>query len=123
MLERELTISRSRLMKYRVNFLPAAEDDLFGIYKFVRLNDSKSVAEKLFNKLHEKCTALKNYPERGHCPPELQFLEIYDFLEFHYKPYRIIYQVIGRQVFVHCILDGKRDMQKLLQERLLREER
>lgn len=108
-------------MKYKVDFLPASEEDLFGIYKFVRLNDSKSEAVKLFNKLFEKCLTLKNYPERGHCPPEMQLLEIYDYLEIHYKPYRIIYQVIGKQVFVHCILDGRRDMQKLLQERLLRE--
>jgi toxin ParE1/3/4 len=108
-------------MKYKVNFLPAAEDDLFGIYKYVRLNDSKTEANKLFTKLYEKCLTLKNYPERGHCSPELQLLEIYDYLEVHYKPYRIIYQVIGKQVFIHCILDGRRDMQKLLQERLLRE--
>ncbi len=107
-------------MKYKVNFLPTAEEDLFGIYKFVRLNDSSTKAEKLFKKLYEKCVALKNYPERGHCPPELQLIEIYEYLEIHYKPYRIIFQVIGRQVFVHCILDGRRDMQKLLQERLLR---
>jgi toxin ParE1/3/4 len=108
-------------MKYRVSFLPAAEEDLFAIYKYVRLNDSKSAAEKLFSKLYEKCSALKSYPERGHYPPELQLLELYDYLEIHYKPYRVIYQIIGRQVFVHCILDGRRDMQKLLQERLLRE--
>jgi len=108
-------------MKYKVNFLPAAEDDLFGIYKYVRLNDSKTEANKLFTKLYEKCLTLKNYPERGHRPPELQLLEIYDYLEVHYKPYRIIYQVIVKQVFIHCILDGRRDMQKLLQERLLRE--
>jgi len=108
-------------MKYKVNFLPAAEEDLFAIYKYVRINDSKSAAEKLFNKLFEKCSMLKNYPERGHCPPELQLIEVYDYLEIHYKPYRIIYQVLGKQIFVHCILDGRRDMQKLLQERLLRE--
>jgi toxin ParE1/3/4 len=108
-------------MQYKVDFLPTAEDDLFGIYKYVRLNDSKEAAENLLDKLYKKCAALKNYPERGHCPPELQLLEIYDYLEVHFKPYRIIYQLISRQVFVHCILDGRRDMQKLLQERLLRE--
>lgn len=108
-------------MNYKVNFLPSAEEDLFGIYKYIRLKDSKSAADKLFDMLFAKCIKLKNYPERGHCPLELQLIEIYDYLEVHYKPYRIIYQVIGRQVFVHCILDGRRDMQKLLQERLLRE--
>jgi toxin ParE1/3/4 len=121
MLERESKISKSRLMKYKVNFLPADEDDLFVIYKYFRLNDSKSAAEKLLDKLYQSCATLWNYPKRGHCPPEMQLIEVYDYLEIHYKPYRIIYQVIKKQVFVHCILDGRRDMQKLLQERLLKE--
>jgi len=32
----------------------------------------------------------------------------------------VIYQLIGRNVFVHCVLDGRRDMQSLLERRLLR---
>ena len=52
---------------------------------------------------------------------ELSLLGIDNFLELNYKPYRIIYQIIEKVVFVHCIFDGRRDMQKLLQERLIRE--
>ena len=65
--------------------------------------------------------SLQDYPDRGHVPPELSLLGIDDFLELSYKPYRIIYQIIEKVVFFHCILDGRRDMQKLLQERLIRE--
>jgi toxin ParE1/3/4 len=43
-----------------------------------------------------------------------------EFRELFYKPYRIIYQVIGNYVYVHCILDGRRDMQDTLQQRVLR---
>ena len=63
----------------------------------------------------------QEYTNRGHVPPELSLLGIDDFLELTYKPYRIIYQVIEKVVFIHCVLDGRRDMQKLLQERLMRE--
>ena len=38
-----------------------------------------------------------------------------------FKPYRIVYQVGKKTVYIHCVFDGRRDMQKLLQERLLRE--
>lgn len=31
----------------------------------------------------------------------------------------MIYRVIGRQVFIYLIADGRRDMQALLQRRLL----
>ncbi|MBL7127692.1 MAG: type II toxin-antitoxin system RelE/ParE family toxin [Ignavibacteria bacterium] len=72
--------------------------------------------------MHEKCLSLQDYPHRGHTPSELSLLGIDDFLEINFKPYLIIYQIIKKVVFVHCILDGRRDMQKLLQERLIREQ-
>lgn len=108
-------------MKFKVNIVSSAEEDLFEIYRFVFINDSEEKAEKLYSKLYEKCVSLQEYPNRGHIPPELSLFGINDFLEINYKPYRIIYQKIENVVFVHCILDGRRDMQKLLQERLLRE--
>jgi len=108
-------------VKYKVNLSFSAEDDLYEIYKYIYLNDSVEKAEKLYSKLYEKCVMLKEYPYRGHIPQELSLFGINDFLEIIYKPYRIIYQIIEKEVFVHCILDGRRDMQKLLQEQLIRE--
>jgi toxin ParE1/3/4 len=108
-------------VKFKVNIVSAAEEDLFEIYQYVFYNDSEEKAEKLYSKLHEKCLSLQEYPDRGHVPPELSFLGVDDFLELNYKPYRIIYQIIEKVVFVHSVLDGRRDMQKLLQERLMRE--
>jgi hypothetical protein len=46
-------------------------------------------------------------------------VSVYD-LEIHFKPYRIIYQIVGRTVFVHCVLDGRRAVQEMLERRLLR---
>ena len=108
-------------MKYKVNLLFSAEEDLFEIYKYVFLNDSEEKAEKLYSKLYEKCFTLQEHPYRGHIPSELSLLDIDGFLEITYKPYRIVYQIIKKVVFIHCILDSRRDMQKLLQERLMRE--
>lgn len=108
-------------MKFKVNIVASAEEDLFEIYQYVYFNDSEEKAEKLYSKLYEKCLSLQEYPNRGHVPQELSLLGIDDFLELTYKPYRIIYQIIENVVFIYCILDGRRDMQKLLHERLIRE--
>ncbi len=108
-------------VKFKVNIVFSAEEDLFEIYQYVFFNDSEEKAEKLYSKLYEKCLSLQDYPNRGHVPPELSLLGMDDFLELSYKPYRIIYQIIEKVVFIHCVLDGRRDMQKLLQERLMRE--
>lgn len=108
-------------MKYKVNILKSAEDDLLEIYKYIYFNDCEENADKIYTNLVEKISLLQNFPNRGHIPAELSLLGMEDFLEINYKPFRIIYQLIEKVVFVHCVLDGRRDMQKLLQERLIRE--
>jgi toxin ParE1/3/4 len=42
------------------------------------------------------------------------------FREIHFKPYRIIYQIVESDVYIHAVLDGRRDLQELLEIRLLR---
>ncbi len=107
-------------MKYQVHLITEAEDDLFEIYQFVAKNDSIPRAKKLLDKLEETCLSLSELPDRGHVPPELERVAVYDYLEIHDKPFRIIYQVIARRVFIHGVLDGRRDVGELLQKRILR---
>ena len=42
------------------------------------------------------------------------------FKEIHYKPFRVIYQISNDVVFIHAVLDGRRDLHELLERRLLR---
>ncbi|UCF64844.1 MAG: type II toxin-antitoxin system RelE/ParE family toxin [bacterium] len=107
-------------MKYRVFILKDAEQDILELYKYVALNDALSKADRLIEKLEEKCKSLSEYANRGHIPPELDRVSVYNYVEIHYKPYRILYQIIDKDVFIHCILDGRRDLTELLHERLLR---
>lgn len=107
-------------MKYQVHLVSDAEDDLFEIYQYVAQNDSIHRAEDLLNGLEETCLTLSHLPGRGHVPPELERVSVFEYLEIHYKPYRIIYQVISQRVLIHCVLDGRPDLSELLQRRLLR---
>ena len=107
-------------MKYDIFLTHDAEEDIFEIYNYVAFHDSATKAGKLFDKLKDTCLSLDEFPERGHIPPELERINVFDFLEIHYKPYRIIYQIRGKDVYIHCVLDGRRDLQDLLQRRILR---
>jgi toxin ParE1/3/4 len=42
-----------------------------------------------------------------------------EYREIFLKPYRIIYRVMAENLYVLAIADGRRDMQALLQRRLL----
>ena len=108
------------MKKYNVVFDNSAEDDLYEIYTYVALNDSIERADKLFAALRITCTKLKTLPLRGHIPPELFEVGVVEFREIHYKPYRIFYSIDNDTVQVHCVLDGRRDIQTILQERSLR---
>jgi len=107
-------------MKYEVFIIADAEEDLYEIYNYVAVYDSVEQAENLFTKLEETCYSLSTFPKRGHIPPELERIAVQEYREIHYKPYRIIYQIIESVVYIHCVLDGRRDLQELLEKRLLR---
>jgi toxin ParE1/3/4 len=108
------------MKKYDVIFDQDAEDDLFDIYVFVAMNDSVERADRLFTALRRTCLKLRKLPLRGNIPSELFEIGVTEFRELHYKPYRVIYSLESTTVYVHCVLDGRRDIQTILQERLLR---
>jgi toxin ParE1/3/4 len=108
------------MKKYKVFLDTDAEDDLFEIYSYVVLNDSIESTDKLFSSLRQACYKLKALPLRGNIPLELFEIGVTEFREIRYKPYRIIYSIEATSVYVHCVLDGRRDVQTILQERLLR---
>ncbi len=105
---------------YRVRIVEDAEHDLIDIYQYITLNDCPKNATYVLDKLESLCLRLSEFPHRGHIPPELNRIGVTDYREVHFKPYRVIYQIIGQDVFIHCILDGRRDIPSLLERRLLR---
>ena len=107
-------------MKHPVVILKEAEDDLFDIYRYIFTNDSPSSADYVLDCLEELILKLEQFPSRGHIPPELERVGMDGYLEVHFKPYRVIYEIDGKKVFIHCVLDGRRDLQTLLERRLLR---
>jgi toxin ParE1/3/4 len=106
-------------MNYEVRIISIAEKDLDDIYEYVAINDSINNAEKLIDKLIQKCLDLDRFPNRGHKLSEFEF-EKKDFLEIHYKTYRIIYKIFPKKVMIYGVLDGRRDLKDLLNKRLLR---
>jgi len=45
---------------------------------------------------------------------------INNYLEIHYKSYRIIYEIEENLVYIHSVLDGRRNIQEILNNRILR---
>ena len=108
------------MTEYRVRIAREAEEDLAELVDYIAQHNSVERADFLLDKLMTVCERLERHPERGHFLPELRALGIKTFREVHFKPYRVIYEVIGRAVFVLLIVDGRRSLQAILERRLLR---
>lgn len=105
--------------KYEVLITAGAERDLESIYDYIAEFDCKANADYVLDRLLEIVESLSAFPERGAYPKELVALGIRDYRQTAFKPYRVIYRVMGRKVYIYVIADGRRDMQSLLARRLL----
>ena len=97
-----------------------AERDLEDLYTYIASSDSRANADRVLDRLLGAAGSLASTPERGSHPRELRSVGITEFRQIFFQPYRVIYRVIEQRVVVYLIADGRRDMQELLSQRLLR---
>lgn len=105
--------------KFKVLLTAGAEQDLESIYDYITEFDSPAKADYVLDRLMDVAESLMTFPERGSYPKELLALGIKEYRQTSFKPYRVIYRVVGNQVIIFLIVDGRRDMQALLARRLL----
>lgn len=106
-------------MPFTVLLTNDAARDLEELYEYISQHDAPEKANYVLDKIESTFASLSESPERGTYPKELLALGIRDYREIFFKPYRIIYRVVSKNVYIFLIVDGRRDMQSLLQRRLL----
>ena len=105
--------------RYAVLLTQGAEQDLESTTDCIAEFDSVANANHVLDRLMEVVDGLTQFPERGSYPKELVALGIKDYRQTAFKPYRVVYRVLGSRVVIYLIVDGRRDMQSLLSRRLL----
>lgn len=106
-------------MPFTVLLTADAARDLEELYDYIATHDAPAKAEHVLDEIEKVISSLAESPGRGAYPKELLDLGIREYREAFFKPYRIIYRVMEDRVYVLLIVDGRRDMQTLLQRRLL----
>ncbi|WP_456404172.1 type II toxin-antitoxin system RelE/ParE family toxin [Thiolapillus sp.] len=106
-------------MSYSVFLTDDALLDLSELDAYIATHDGPEKADHVLQEIEAVIRNLGSFPERGNYPPELSSLGIKEYREVFFKPYRIIYRVLGERVYVYLIADGRRDIQALLARRLL----
>ena len=106
-------------MSFEVFLTANAIHDLEEIYQYIARHDAPGKAQNVLTKIEKTFESLTKAPERGAYPKELLSLGIREYRETFFKPYRLLYRIVGTRVYIFIIVDGRRDMQSLLQRRLL----
>jgi toxin ParE1/3/4 len=106
-------------MGFQVVLTEDAERDLEDIVTHIATHDSPQSAEHVLTRILDIAESLAAVPTRGSQPRELRGLGDQEYRQVFFKPYRLIYRVVGHQVAIYLIADGRRDMQSLLARRLL----
>lgn len=107
-------------MRREVVLSAPALADLLDINDYYLCEVSDRVANGIIDGLEAAVNNLVEFPDRGSIPKELLALGIRQYRQIIENPYRIIYEILTDQIVVHAILDGRRDMQSLLMQRILR---
>ena len=106
-------------MPFAVLLTNDAARDLEALYDYIALRDAPQKADYILEQIEKAFSRLSEFPEQGAYPKELAALGIREYREIFFKPYRIVYRIMNKDVYVLLIVDGRRDMQTLLQRRLL----
>ena len=102
---------------YKIVWAGVAESDLKEFIEFIAI-DSPANAATIFKKINKSASGLYTSPERGRVVPELQDQGILTYRELIVPPWRIIYRISAKDVYVLSVLDSRRNVEDILLKRL-----
>jgi plasmid stabilization system protein ParE len=105
--------------RFRVLWAEAAVRDLEELVSFIAI-ESPEDAERVLDRIGARTARLDRAPQRGRVVPELAHFGMRSWREIIARPYRIIYRIEGDTVTVPAAFDGRRDLEDVLLDRLVR---
>jgi toxin ParE1/3/4 len=105
---------------FRVVVLASAEQDLKELRAYIFKNFSADTWRNTYAKIKEAVRNLQNFPEAGCIPEEIEKLNLTQYRQVSSGMNRVIYELRQDVIYIHIIVDTRRDMNTLLTRRLLR---
>jgi len=102
-----------------VDWTDGAKEDLRAIIEHIA-DDSPGAALRSLRRIRESAESLNVMPGRGRMIPELAPMRDASFRELILVPWRIAYRISDRTVTVFAVVDARRDLAALLNERASR---
>jgi toxin ParE1/3/4 len=106
--------------KFEIIWPHSALIDLDVITDYLLLSAGHRRAYKAYIKIKKGVESLEQYPLRCRPIPELQIHGIFDYRDLVIAPYRICFKIENQKVILTAILDGRRDIEYILLDRIMR---
>ncbi len=106
--------------KFRIRWAQAALQDVESILDYIVAHDGHVAATRVFDLIVNRAEQLVENPQRGRVVPEIREIGIVDFRELIERPFRICYRVYSREVVIVSVLDGRRDLERILIDRAMK---
>lgn len=107
-------------MSFKVVILHSAKTDLKELRDYVMTRFSQSVWFEISAQIKKAMGVLAVSPQAGVVPAEIEMLNLNEYRQVISGLNRIIYEIRQEVVFIHAVVDMRRDMVSLLTKRLLR---
>jgi plasmid stabilization system protein ParE len=104
---------------FKVHWASIAEADFKNIILYIA-EDSPITARNIFEKIKETAASLTHFPERGRIVPELQDQGIFLYRELILAPWRIVYRISDKKVYVLSVIDSRQNVEDILLKRLIK---
>jgi plasmid stabilization system protein ParE len=105
--------------EFQVVVTTTAFEDVEAIVGYIEGEDP-AAAERISVAIWSKCQSLRSMPARGTVVPELACAHVEGYRQVLVSPWRIIYRAQGSTILIVAILDGRRDVEEELLQRLKR---
>lgn len=107
-------------MAIQIVILESAEQDLKLLRNYILKHFSADVWRSSYANIKQVIRHLQAFPQAGAMPGELEKLNLMQYRQVLSGMNRIIYELRQDTVYIHMIVDSRRDLSGLLARRLLR---
>jgi len=108
------------MKKYKVIWTATAKNDLDEIIEYIA-QDSIEIAIQKYEEIKDSAQHLVLFPGQGRVIPELLKHNITKYKELIISPWRLMYKIEINVVYVMAVIDGRRNIEDILLQRLLRQ--
>ncbi len=106
---------------YNVKWTKPAQRDLNNIVDFI-MKDGFERANQIYKRIISKVDDLQFMQNKGRIIPELESLNINIYREIIDNPWRIFYKIDKTDIFILAVIDGRRNIEDVLFDRIIKKE-